>query len=69
MNFKWDYKQPKETIVIHAGKVFDGRNKEYVKNVDIIIEGNRIKEILPHKAGRAGKLVDASDKTDNSRTF
>ncbi|WP_229216537.1 DPP IV N-terminal domain-containing protein [Dyadobacter sp. 3J3] len=63
MNFKWDYKQPKETIVIHAGKVFDGRNKEYVKNVDIIIEGNRIKEILPHKAGRVGKLVDASDKT------
>ncbi|MFC6190385.1 amidohydrolase family protein [Dyadobacter subterraneus] len=63
MNFKWDYKQPKETIVIHAGKIFDGRNKEYVKNVDIIIEGNRIKDILPHKAGRAGKLVDASDKT------
>lgn len=63
MNFKWDYKQPKETIVIHAGKVFDGSNNEYVKNVDIIIEGNRIKEILPHKAGRVGKLVDASDKT------
>jgi len=63
MTFKWDYKQPKETVVIHAGKVFDGRNKEYIKNVDIIVEGNRIKEIVPHKAGRAGKLVDASDKT------
>ncbi|WAC14093.1 DPP IV N-terminal domain-containing protein [Dyadobacter pollutisoli] len=63
LNFKWDYKQPKEITVIHAGKVFDGKNEAYHTNVDIIVEGNRIREIVPHKAGRTGKLIDASDKT------
>jgi Tol biopolymer transport system component/imidazolonepropionase-like amidohydrolase len=63
LNFNWEYKQPKETIVVHAGKVFDGRNAAYLNNVDIIITGNRIQEIVPHKAGRKGRLVDASDKT------
>ncbi|RDV13529.1 amidohydrolase [Pontibacter diazotrophicus] len=63
MDFTWQYKQPTERKVIHAGKLFDGRAAAYRENVDIIIEGNRIKEILPHQAGRQGNLIDASGKT------
>lgn len=59
----WTYKQPTEQVIIHAGQVFDGRKATYLKNVDVIIEGNRIKEITPHQAGREGKLIDASTKT------
>lgn len=63
MDFTWQYKQPTERKVIYAGKLFDGRTATYHKDVDIIVEGNRIKEILPHQAGRQGTLIDASDKT------
>ncbi|MCC9138437.1 amidohydrolase family protein [Pontibacter silvestris] len=63
MDFTWQYKQPTGRKVIHAGKLFDGRASTYQTNVDIIVEGNRIKEILPHQAGRQGTLIDASDKT------
>ncbi|WP_229253762.1 DPP IV N-terminal domain-containing protein [Dyadobacter sp. NIV53] len=63
IDFNWEYKQPKETVVIHAGKLFDGRNNKYLTNVDVVVVGNRIKEIVPHKAGRTGKLIDASTQT------
>lgn len=63
IDFNCEYKQPKETVIIHAGKLFDGRNNKYFTNVDVVADGNRIKEIVPHKAGRPGKLVDASTKT------
>ncbi|WP_421826637.1 amidohydrolase family protein [Larkinella sp.] len=63
MNFTWQIKKPLGQTVIHAGQVFDGRTAAYRKNVDILIEGSRIKAIVPHQAGRAGKLIDASDKT------
>ncbi|WP_221390951.1 amidohydrolase family protein [Dyadobacter sp. NIV53] len=53
---------PTGQIVVHAGKLFNGLTKEYQTNVDVLIEGNRIKSIEPHKAGRAGKLIDASKK-------
>lgn len=60
VSFTWKIKQPVGIIVIHAGKVFNGRSEKYLENVDIIIDGNRIKSIEPHKAGRQGKLIDAS---------
>ena len=63
MDFTWDYSQPDGITVIHAGKVFDGISEEYLTNVDIIINKNRIQSIEKHKKGRPGKLIDASDKT------
>jgi len=63
LQFTWQIKTPANALVIHAGQVFDGRSATYRKNVDILVEGNRIKAIEPHRTGRAGKVLDASDKT------
>ncbi|SOD78903.1 amidohydrolase family protein [Spirosoma fluviale] len=63
MELSWTISQPTETVVVHAGRLFDGKASTYRNNVDIIIDGHRIKAILPHQAGRPGKLIDASTKT------
>ncbi|MCC9138683.1 DPP IV N-terminal domain-containing protein [Pontibacter silvestris] len=63
LSLTWQYPKPKDRLVVHAGKVFDGQTDSYLEDVDIIITKNRIKEILPHQADRQGKLVDASTKT------
>ena len=63
IDFNWTYNEPNETVVIHAGKVFDGRSNKYLTNVDLVIKGNRIKEITPHQSNRSEKIIDASDKT------
>ncbi|GAB4034143.1 amidohydrolase family protein [Spirosoma gilvum] len=63
MELTWQVRQPDGQTVVHAGRLFDGRTDSYQQNVDILIEGHRIKAILPHQAGRPGKFVDASDKT------
>ncbi len=63
LSLEWSPEKNQETTVIHAGQVFDGRSSSYLKNMDIIVEGNRIKEIVPHVSGRSIKVIDASDKT------
>ncbi|MVM34656.1 amidohydrolase family protein [Spirosoma sp. HMF4905] len=63
MDLTWKINQPTGTIVVHAGRLFDGKANTYRNNVDILIEGHRIKSILPHQAGRPGTLIDASTKT------
>ncbi|WP_109677659.1 DPP IV N-terminal domain-containing protein [Dyadobacter jejuensis] len=63
LTLNWDYKAGQGVTVVHAGKVFDGKNDRYLMNMDLIVKDNRIQDILPHKAGRAGNLVDASNKT------
>lgn len=62
MNFTWKIKQPTGRLVIHAGKIFDGRSEKYLENQDIIIEGNRIEQIVPHQSGRSGRVIDASQQ-------
>ena len=59
------YRLPQSTAqtVVHAGRLFDGRSATYRTNVDILITGNRIQAIEPHKTGRPGQLIDASNKT------
>ncbi|CCH52686.1 amidohydrolase [Fibrisoma limi BUZ 3] len=63
LRFTWQPRQPAGQLVVHAGRLFDGRSKAYRTNVDVLIEGNRIRAIEPHKPGRSGRLIDASDKT------
>ena len=63
MNLSWQAKQPTGITVIHAGRIFDGKANTYRQNVDILIDGYRIKAIEPHRAGRSGRLIDASTKT------
>ena len=63
LDFTYQPKLPTEPTIIHAGKLFDGKTNTYRENVDIILAGSRIQAIEPHKAGRKGKLVDASKLT------
>jgi Tol biopolymer transport system component len=56
---------PSEKFLVHAGKLVDGISKAARENVDILVEGNRIKSVVPHAAANhAGvKVVDASALT------
>jgi Tol biopolymer transport system component/cytosine/adenosine deaminase-related metal-dependent hydrolase len=47
--------------VIHAGAMWDGMATSLRRNVDIVVEDGRIKDVLPHVAGRS--TVDASALT------
>jgi Tol biopolymer transport system component len=61
---EWRPEQPAGTLVIHAGRMFDGKSSDYQRNVDIIIQGNRIRDILAHSdAQHTGNVIDAGDKT------
>ncbi|RBQ21359.1 hypothetical protein DP939_01170 [Spongiactinospora rosea] len=58
--------QPKGRVVIHAGKMWDGKSERLRENVDITVVGNRIKDVSPHRPGphpRGWKVIDASDRT------
>ena len=63
LNLNWRQEQPKTAFVIHAGRLFTGKEQAYQEDVDVVIEGNRIKEIVPHRDDHAIPIIDASDKT------
>lgn len=61
---EWQAEKPAGTTVVHAGRLFDGKSSDYKRNVDVVIEGNRIREIVAHSDARhTGNVIDASDKT------
>lgn len=51
--------------VIHAGKLWDGFSNSLKADVDIVLEGTRIKSVQPHSAAAhaTGRVVDASNET------
>jgi Tol biopolymer transport system component/imidazolonepropionase-like amidohydrolase len=60
----WQAKQTPGTLVVHAGRLFDARADAPQTNVDVVIEGNRIARIEPHRADlHTGDVVDASSGT------
>jgi Tol biopolymer transport system component/imidazolonepropionase-like amidohydrolase len=48
---------------VYAGRFWDGRSNALQRDVDIVIEGNRIKSVEKHRAGGAGTVIDASNET------
>ena len=55
---------PNRTTVIHAGRMWDGRADSVQENVDVVVEGNRIKSVERHRdALHSGTVVDASNAT------
>ncbi len=63
LSMEWTPQKNHSSYVIHAGQIFDGRSATYQKNMDIVVDGNRIKEIVPHQSNRTGTVIDASTKT------
>lgn len=58
--------RPDTRMVIHAGRLWDGRSPDVRTDVDIVVVGNRIRAVEPHRAHRPGKdwrFVDASTLT------
>jgi Tol biopolymer transport system component len=58
---RWKNAAPSGRTVIHAGRMWDGRSRSLRNDVDIVVDENRIVSVEPHRAGRRGKKVDASD--------
>jgi Tol biopolymer transport system component/imidazolonepropionase-like amidohydrolase len=69
-NLKWTPGHPAYArsaapgTVIHAGHLWDGRSATLRDNVDIVLDGNRIWSVEPHRAAlHTGKVIDASNET------
>ncbi|MBM4186225.1 MAG: amidohydrolase family protein [Gemmatimonadetes bacterium] len=60
----WRRSNPKGRIVIHAGRLWDGHGDRARANVDIVVVGHRIAQVVPHRAAlHTGRVVDASAQT------
>ncbi len=60
----WTQAKNTTTTVIHAGALWDGRSDAPQRDVDIVVEGNRIASVGPHRDERhVGTVVDASAET------
>jgi Tol biopolymer transport system component len=63
LSFAWQPVLPGR-MVVHAGALFDGRNQEQRRNVDIVIDRGRIQSIDPHADDlHTGTVIDASTDT------
>src|SRR6185295_13778107 len=58
---------PVGTKTVHAGRFWNGRADALQTNVDIVVSGNRIQSVEPHREALhrvdAGTVVDASNET------
>ena len=64
LGLRWTRHLPTETFVVHAGQLFNGTSPELQREVDIVIEGHRIREVTGHRADlHNGRVVDASGLT------
>jgi Tol biopolymer transport system component/imidazolonepropionase-like amidohydrolase len=64
LDLTWTEDIPSGRLVVHAGRLVDGIHPTARTNVDIVVEGNRIRSIEPHRADlHTGRVVDASNLT------
>ena len=53
---------PTGHLVVHAGTLVDMKSPQARRNVDVVIDGNKIVSVLPHAAANhTGQVVDAGD--------
>jgi Tol biopolymer transport system component len=63
LQLEWRNAIPQGRKIVHAGKLFDGETLAYRNDVDIVIDGNVITAVEPHRADRAdGEQIDASTR-------
>ncbi|MEN3277366.1 MAG: hypothetical protein V7631_3156 [Massilia sp.] len=64
VKLSWRQAVPEGRTVIHAGALWDGVGSALRRDVDIVVEGNRIVSVVPHAEHEAGaRVVDASGLT------
>jgi Tol biopolymer transport system component/imidazolonepropionase-like amidohydrolase len=62
--FTWEARTVTGAMTVHAGRLFDGRDTAARESVDVLIEGNRIRQVEPHRDElHRGTVVDASAQT------
>jgi Tol biopolymer transport system component len=66
LDLTWRYARTPQRTIIHAGRLWDGRGADVRTDVDIVIAGDRVQAIEPHRsraADSSARLVDASNLT------
>ncbi|MET0982310.1 MAG: amidohydrolase family protein [Telluria sp.] len=64
VRLSWRQAVPEGRTVIHAGALWDGVGSALRRDVDIIVEGNRIVSVVPHAAHEQGaRVIDATGLT------
>ena len=64
LDLDWTPAIPSGRLVVHAGHLADGLREAERTDIDIVIEGNRIRSVEPHRAAlHTGKVIDASGGT------
>jgi Tol biopolymer transport system component/imidazolonepropionase-like amidohydrolase len=60
INLTWQPQVPQGRVVVHAGRLFDGKTASLRANVDVVIRDNRIEQVVDHRADlHAGRVIDA----------
>ena len=65
VDLKYTLSVPKGRTLIHAGRLVDGKSETARADVDVLVEGNRIVSVSPHKAaGHSGPdFIDGTGLT------
>ncbi len=62
VNLSWTPSIPEGRTVVHAGRVFDGTSPSLRRNLDIVIRGHRIAQVVDHRADlHTGNVIDAGN--------
>ena len=60
----WHPSMPTSRMVVHAGRLFDGRRDVLQSDIDLVLEGNRIRSVEAHRPElHVDTVIDASDRT------
>ncbi len=60
----WTRAHPARTVVVHAGRLWDGTAQAVRENVDVVVRGHRITRVVPHATAlHRDSVVDASAYT------
>ncbi len=58
----WAAARPKGRLVVQAGRLWDGMGPEIRRNVDVVVEGSRVADVVARGAGPAdARRLDAGD--------
>jgi Tol biopolymer transport system component/imidazolonepropionase-like amidohydrolase len=64
LDLAWRRPANTQTLVVQAGRVFTGVSDKYLRDVDVVVEDNIIKQIVPRRAAWPGaRIIDARSKT------
>ena len=59
LRLEWQRPAREGAVVIHAARVWDGVSDDISRDMDIIVEGNRIVSVVPHSDARLAAVADA----------